>query len=167
MKWQGRRDSNPQPMVLETTTLPIELQTYRARVVSCIPRYLPGFLVYGVLSLKWAVLLDLHPPRMLPLVLGPRVVASLTRRTLEDYLFSWHRLFPLLGCSRRPSSYSTISVTTPAPTVRPPSRIANRSSFSIATGAINSTSSSALSPGMIISTPSASLIEPVTSVVRK
>jgi hypothetical protein len=26
--WQARRDSNPQPMVLETTTLPIELLTY-------------------------------------------------------------------------------------------------------------------------------------------
>jgi hypothetical protein len=25
VKWQGRRDSNTQPMVLETTTLPIEL----------------------------------------------------------------------------------------------------------------------------------------------
>src|SRR5258705_9028666 len=34
--------------------------------------------------------------------------------------------------------YSAISATTPAPTVRPPSRIANRSSFSIATGWINS-----------------------------
>ncbi len=36
--------------------------------------------------------------------------------------------------------YSTISVTTPAPTVRPPSRIAKRSSFSMAIGAIKSTS---------------------------
>ena len=28
--WQGRQDSNPQPMVLETTTLPIELLPYNA-----------------------------------------------------------------------------------------------------------------------------------------
>src|SRR2546425_506305 len=34
------------------------------------------------------------------------------------------------------TAYSVISVTTPAPTVRPPSPIANRSSFSIATGVL-------------------------------
>ena len=34
-------------------------------------------------------------------------------------------------------NYSTIFVTTPAPTVRPPSRIANRIPFSIAIGQIN------------------------------
>lgn len=27
-QWQAKRDSNPQPMVLETTTLPIELLTF-------------------------------------------------------------------------------------------------------------------------------------------
>ena len=36
--------------------------------------------------------------------------------------------------------YSTISETTPAPTVRPPSRTAKRTPFSIAIGEINSTS---------------------------
>jgi len=63
--------------------------------------------------------------------------------------------------------YSIISVTTPAPTVRPPSRIAKRSSFSIAIGVINSTDSSTLSPGITISVPSGSVATPVTSVVRK
>ncbi len=63
--------------------------------------------------------------------------------------------------------YSTILATTPAPTVRPPSRMAKRSFSSMAIGVISSTSSSALSPGMIISTPSFSLMMPVTSVVRK
>src|SRR6266542_3743423 len=53
--------------------------------------------------------------------------------------------------------YSTISATTPAPTVRPPSRIANRSSFSIATGVISSIDIWMLSPGITISTPSGSL----------
>jgi len=57
--------------------------------------------------------------------------------------------------------------TTPAPTVRPPSRIANRKPCSIAIGAINSTSILMLSPGITISTPSANFTEPVTSVVRK
>ena len=28
--WQGQKDLNPQPMVLETTTLPIELYPYGA-----------------------------------------------------------------------------------------------------------------------------------------
>ena len=63
--------------------------------------------------------------------------------------------------------YLTISVTTPAPTVRPPSRIANRSSFSIAIGVISSTAIDTLSPGITISTPAGSVHTPVTSVVRK
>ena len=63
--------------------------------------------------------------------------------------------------------YSRISVTVPAPTVRPPSRIANRTPFSIAIGAINSTESVTLSPGITISVPSGIAAAPVTSVVRK
>ena len=63
--------------------------------------------------------------------------------------------------------YSLMSVTTPAPTVRPPSRIAKRSSVSIAIGVMSSISSSTLSPGMTISVPSGSVATPVTSVVRK
>mgnify|MGYP003572122986 FL=1 len=63
--------------------------------------------------------------------------------------------------------YSMISVTTPEPTVRPPSRIANRSCGSIAIGVINSTSIWTLSPGITISTPSGRFAAPVTSVVRK
>src|SRR5437773_1785684 len=51
------------------------------------------------------------------------------------------------------TGYSVISVTTPAPTVRPPSRIANRSSFSIATGWISSIAIVTLSPGITISHP--------------
>ncbi len=62
--------------------------------------------------------------------------------------------------------YSVIEVTTPAPTVRPPSRMAKRNPSSIATGVISSTPIWMLSPGITISTPSGSSIEPVTSVVR-
>ena len=57
--------------------------------------------------------------------------------------------------------------TTPAPTVRPPSRIANRNPSSIAIGAIRSTVSDMLSPGITISVPAGSVTFPVTSVVRK
>ena len=57
--------------------------------------------------------------------------------------------------------------TTPAPTVRPPSRIAKRSPSSMAIGWISSTCMVALSPGITISTFSARVTTPVTSVVRK
>ncbi len=60
-----------------------------------------------------------------------------------------------------------MSETVPAPTVRPPSRIANRSPFSKAIGVINSISIATLSPGITISTPSGRCATPVTSVVRK
>src|SRR5690606_30019234 len=53
--------------------------------------------------------------------------------------------------------------TTPAPTVRPPSRIAKRSPSSIAIGMISSTLSFTLSPGITISVPSGSCATPVTS----
>ena len=63
--------------------------------------------------------------------------------------------------------YAITFATTPAPTVRPPSRIAKRKPSSIAIGAINSTTNFKLSPGITISTPSGSSTAPVTSVVRK
>src|SRR6266481_7559347 len=63
--------------------------------------------------------------------------------------------------------YSMISATAPAPTVWPPSRIANRNPFSSATGVISDISTEILSPGITISTPSGSFTSPVTSVVRK
>ena len=59
-----------------------------------------------------------------------------------------------------------IAETVPAPTVRPPSRIAKRIFSSSATGAMSLTEISTLSPGMTISTPSGSWMSPVTSVVR-
>jgi len=64
-------------------------------------------------------------------------------------------------------TYSRILVTTPAPTVRPPSRIAKRRPSSMAMGVISSPISRVLSPGMIISVPSGRRITPVTSVVLK
>src|ERR1700674_3134826 len=49
--------------------------------------------------------------------------------------------------------YVTISAIVPAPTVCPPSRIANRNPFSIATGVISSITRLTLSPGITISVP--------------
>src|SRR5438552_4092033 len=62
------------------------------------------------------------------------------------------------------TAYSVISVTTPAPTVRPPSRIANRNSFSIATGVIRSIVIVTLSPGITIPTPPPHATTPPTSL---
>jgi len=64
-------------------------------------------------------------------------------------------------------TYSIIFATTPAPTVRPPSRTAKRKPSSMAMGYIISASTVTLSPGMHISAPPKSFSPPVTSVVRK
>ena len=64
------------------------------------------------------------------------------------------------------SHYAVTSMTTPAPTVWPPSRIANRTPFSKAIGVINSASNSTLSPGITISTPGFNVTFPVMSLVR-
>ena len=68
---------------------------------------------------------------------------------------------------RLSAAHSMILETTPAPTVRPPSRMAKRSFSSMAIGTISVTSISTLSPGITISVPSGSDTTPVTSVVRK
>lgn len=63
-------------------------------------------------------------------------------------------------------SYSRILVTTPAPTVRPPSLTAKRNVSSMAIGSSSSISISTLSPGKAIEMPSGRVIAPVTSAVR-
>ena len=63
--------------------------------------------------------------------------------------------------------YCTISAIVPAPTVCPPSRMAKRNPFSIATGVISSITRLTLSPGITISVPAGNSATPVTSVVRK
>ena len=74
-------------------------------------------------------------------------------------------LFPLLY-SLFPSCYLMIFVTTPAPTVLPPSRIAKCIVSSRATGVTSLTPSLTVSPGITISTPAGNVDSPVTSVVR-
>src|SRR5262245_4091613 len=137
-----------------------------------------------VLAAEGTELLEFDPLGRLLLVLGRAVVAARTFAT-RPLVHVPHKTFTGSGrSSDRPArvvrltsaaglktgryrgGYSIISVTVPAPTVRPPSRIAKRAFTSSATGAISSALMSVLSPGMIISTPSPSLSEPVTSVVR-
>jgi hypothetical protein len=120
-------------------------------------RNLASFFVLGVLIAPTTIFLDLHPVWMSSLVFSCVIVSLLAILASKSDHFT-HGL-----CA----SYSMISEITPAPTVRPPSRTANRSSCSIAMGSINSPSSTMLSPGITISVPSGNVIEPVTSVVRK
>ena len=63
--------------------------------------------------------------------------------------------------------YSKILVTTPAPTVLPPSRIAKFNFSLIAIGVINLTVNFASSPGITISVLDGNSTSPVTSVVLK
>src|SRR5690606_22671132 len=60
--------------------------------------------------------------------------------------------------------HSMILETTPAPTVRPPSRMAKRRPSSMAIGAISLTVIPTLSPGITISLSCGNSTEPVTSV---
>src|SRR5262245_31984804 len=102
-------------------------------------------------------------------------IDDLARRLVEhavvERLQAYADILALHG--RRPSAcalfscYSMMEATTPAPTVRPPSRIAKRRPSSIAIGVISSISIVMLSPGITISVPSGSFTVPVTSVVRK
>src|SRR4051794_5340713 len=73
----------------------------------------------------------------------------------------WCHRAPVL---RSAPAYLITLVTAPAPTVRPPSRMAKRSPSSMAIGWISSIVMTALSPGMHISTPSWRATVPVTSV---
>ncbi len=68
---------------------------------------------------------------------------------------------------KTPACYPNISEIPPAPTVCPPSRMANLSSFSMAMGVISSAVMVTESPGMTISTSLGSCMMPVTSVVLK
>ena len=77
---------------------------------------------------------------------------------------SFYKRFSLIWLN---PNYLIIFVTTPAPTVWPPSRIAKRKPSFIAIGCINETVIVILSPGITISVPSFSWMEPVTSVVLK
>ncbi len=118
-----------------------------------------GFLVRCVFAAESAIFTKLQLIWCCPLIFGRRIIS----------------VFAFSACKGNNNShlkdslviYSIISLTTPAPTVRPPSRTANRTSFSMAIGVISCASIVTLSPGITISTPSGNVNIPVTSVVRK
>src|SRR5205809_766170 len=95
-----------------------------------------------------------------------RTVSTISRTDWSSSRWSYaFRRMRIL--SFMPVAYSKILVTTPAPTVFPPSRMAKRSPSSMAMGVMRSIFSCTLSPGMTISVPSGRVHTPVTSVVRR
>src|SRR6267143_2298670 len=86
------------------------------------------FLVRRLLAARIAKLLCFHPLGMLFLVLRRCVIAVFAIAALQRNDFA-HDLIPFSCRVRRfaaEKAYSIISATAPAPTVCPPSRIANR-----------------------------------------
>ena len=152
------------------------------------PVWSPRFSVRSMLATKTTVLLKLKSIRGTTLILRGCIVTASALIARQDHHLP-HSIFPILKTPLRTAElvrcqareyallnqhpgmvspyYGRISLTTPAPTVRPPSRIANRNSFSSAIGVINSTCTATLSPGITISVPAGSVTTPVTSVVRK
>src|SRR5438477_5244694 len=138
----------------------------------------------GVLAVPAAVLLHLDALAVVLLVLHRDVVAALAglacERDLDPLVALCHRCL-LLSDSLAAScgslmagaltvllvAYLLILVTRPAPTVRPPSRIANRNPSSMAIGLPSSTLISVLSAGITITVPSRNATVPATSVLRK
>src|SRR5262249_27616240 len=126
----------------------------------------------GVLPAIVAKLLQLHPVGIVPAVLLRGVVPVLAlgtgQRDDRPDVFRFRHVGYSTSWST-PGSDGGQSITlvmTPAPTVRPPSRMAKWPPASSATGVISSTAMLTLSPGMTISTPAGRLIAPVTSIVR-
>ena len=134
-------------------------------LLTCINHKLSNlrFFVHNMFATKLTIFIELQFIRSCPFILSCCIISSFAftacKRNNHCFVFLCHRKLLWL--------YSIISPITPAPTVRPPSLTANLSSFSIAIGAISSAIILALSPGIIISTPSARESEPVISVVLK
>src|SRR5579862_8769514 len=127
-------------------------------------------LVRMVLAAEGAEFLHLQPFRGGLFVLHAGVVFTLALGALKRDVFARHDCLPSdlkFDNSADKVGYSIISLTVPAPTVRPPSRIAKRRPLSMAMGVISSISSCTLSPGITISMPAGNCATPVTSVVRK
>ena len=106
-------------------------------------------------------LFELHAVRVVTPILSGCVV------TLSAIGTTQRNDYPSACFSLCHDDYSMTLVTTPDPTVLPPSRMANRSPVSRTMGEMSFSVISILSPGITISTPSGNRISPVTSVVRR
>src|SRR3954469_18078848 len=108
------------------------------------------FLVRLVLAAAVTELLELQTAGGRLLVLRRRVVPLLALSALQcdDFphllILTDSEIRRLFAANTGSPSYLIISLMAPAPTVRPPSRMAKRRPFSMATGVISSTFSSTL-----------------------
>ena len=152
-----RLPSFPMELVMSASRTKL-LEFKPARIVSTI-------LLSGVISLAALCALKRHHWPIGLRLLG-HCTTSLVSESAGSGQYFARTTCPEARRSRGFKPYSTILVMAPAPTVRPPSRIANRNPSSIATGVISSTPIWMLSPGITISVPSGNSIMPVTSVVR-
>ena len=121
-------------------------------------------------SAKRAKLFGFEAFRVFFFILVRTVIPPPARGALKLHKFSHISLLAarkILRLTPRSWGYPNISEMTPAPTVCPPSRMANLSSFSMAMGVMSSAVIVTESPGMTISTSLGSWMTPVTSVVRK
>ncbi len=181
-RWQGQQGSNPRPAVLETAALPTELYPYSEPIPARRPYpgrrrsdHVPAapFLIARRESFKrFLTKMAAFPGRHF-LACRSRACSAMPATMPAPVQIALARHLHRLSC-RRPllarcirDRYSTMLATMPAPTVRPPSRMAKRSFSSMAIGTISSTSTVTLSPGITISVPAGSDTMPVTSVVRK
>ena len=155
---------------------------FRQSGTSC--KNLLGFFMNRVLAIELAEFFNFEATGSISFFLGARIVSAFTLGAFQNNNFTHFNhlacLFKLCGLLRcfcrefsrsilnlEKADYSTISLTRPEATVRPPSRIAKRWVFSIAIGAISSTLIATLSPGITIWTSSGRVMIPVTSVVLK
>ena len=162
---QGRpRGGHPGPSWKGKSSHPVFL------LVITIDWALPGLSMELMSTTSWAIFRELQPSRVIPPVLAAGVCPFATFGAGKVYYYAYVFSFShgsIQKCYRTGKEpYSLTLVKTPAPTVLPPSRIANRSSCSMATGVMSLMPMVILSPGMTISVPSGSAISPVTSVVR-
>jgi hypothetical protein len=148
---QGRRDLNPQPLVLETSALPIELHPFVRSDCPILgsPILGPPSSLFARLGRAETALAD-HRSGFRPAMTIVRtadrtgktawIVQQSPKKTNGQRRQSAPlaiRNLTITGQFRGRLTgrfYSTILVTTPEPTVRPPSRIANRTPSSIAIG---------------------------------
>jgi hypothetical protein len=79
--WQGRQDLNPQPTVLETATLPIELHPCLRLVATIRPNPLFGFLVRRMLLAELAIFVESQTIRIILFVFIRLIVALLALGT--------------------------------------------------------------------------------------
>ncbi len=100
-----RRDSNPQPAVLETAALPIELLTYLTFGILSFKFLIPNskllfcFLVWRVLIAEAAILFILDSAGLLSLVFCGRIISLFADCAFECNYVS--HIFPYLASLRR------------------------------------------------------------------